>query len=243
MTFCIAMKVAEGLVGLADTRVTTGAEQITARKVTVHQYGRHSLFLMTSGLRSVRDKALTYFNELIEADQSYDKLYKAVNAFAAQIRRVAREDKKALSESGLSFNLHAIVGGQLENDKEHKLYLIYPQANWVEVSQGTPYYVIGSSAYGKPLLDRCLTYDTAMDTALKLGFLAFDATRTAATDVGFPLDVVLYRQGTFTIAEHRYNQDDLLDVSAWWQQHMRSGVERIPSEWLKTAMKKLPKGR
>ena len=57
MTFCLAMKVKEGLVGLADTRVTTGSARITARKVSVHQHGRHSLFLMTSGLRSLRDKA------------------------------------------------------------------------------------------------------------------------------------------------------------------------------------------
>ncbi|MGH7145546.1 MAG: peptidase [Planctomycetota bacterium] len=242
MTFCIAMKVTEGLVALADTRITSGAEQITARKVTVHQYGRHSMFLMTSGLRSVRDKALTYFSDQMETqDTAFDKLYKAVNAFAAQVRRVAHEDKRALRESGLQFNLHAILGGQLEKDEEHKLYLIYPQANWVEVSQGTPYYVIGSSAYGKPLLDRCLTYETSMETALKLGYLAFDATRTAATDVGFPLDVVLYRRGTFRMAEHRYSRGDLWKVSEWWQQHMRRGVEEIPADWLKDAMKKLPK--
>ena len=64
MTFCLGMKVEEGLVGIADTRVTTGAECITAGKVSIHQHGRHSMFLMTSGLRSVRDKAVTYFDEL-----------------------------------------------------------------------------------------------------------------------------------------------------------------------------------
>ena len=57
MTFCLGMKVKDGLIGLADTRVTTGVEQITARKVSIHEHGRHSMFLMTSGLRSLRDKA------------------------------------------------------------------------------------------------------------------------------------------------------------------------------------------
>jgi putative proteasome-type protease len=138
------MKVRKGLVGIADTLVTTGSESITARKVSIHQYGRHSLFLMTSGLRSVRDKSLTYFDEVLERDDSsFDKLYKAVNAFAAQIRRVAEEDKKALQEAGLHFDLFSIIGGQLENDHEHKLYMLYPQGNWVEVGQGTPYYLIG----------------------------------------------------------------------------------------------------
>ncbi|HET9870776.1 MAG TPA: peptidase, partial [bacterium] len=67
MTFCVAMKVKDGLVALADTRITSGTEQITGRKVSIHQNGHHSLFLMTSGLRSARDKALTYFNEVLEA--------------------------------------------------------------------------------------------------------------------------------------------------------------------------------
>ena len=139
MTFCLGMKVEDGLIGIADTRVTTGVECITARKVSIHQHGRHSMFLMTSGLRSVRDKAVTYFDEAIsEGDQTFDKLFKAVNVFAAQIRRVAQEDKEALGKAGLTFDLHALVGGQLENDQEHKLYLIYPQGNWVEVSEGTP---------------------------------------------------------------------------------------------------------
>ena len=89
MTFCVAMKVEGGLVGIADTRITSRNEYITARKVSVHQHGRHSMFLMTSGLRSVRDKALTYFEETLqENDETFDKLYKAVNAFAEQVRRV-----------------------------------------------------------------------------------------------------------------------------------------------------------
>ena len=105
------------------------------------------MFLMTSGLRSVRDKAVTYFDEAIgESDQTFDKLFKAVNVFAAQIRRVSNEDKDALDKAGLIFDLHALVGGQLENDQEHKLYLIYPQGNWVEVSEGTPYCIIGETS-------------------------------------------------------------------------------------------------
>jgi len=136
MTFCLGMKVEEGLVGIADTRITTGTQRITARKVSIHEYGEHPIFVMTSGLRSVRDKALTYFEEVMEENEEpFDKLYKAVNSIARQIRRVAKEDKKALAEAGLRFNLHALVGGQLARDEEHKLYMLYPQGNWVEVGQ------------------------------------------------------------------------------------------------------------
>ncbi len=241
MTFCIAMKVQDGLVGLADTRVTTGAEHITAKKVSVHQHGQHSMFLMTSGLRSARDKALTYFNEVLESsDQTFDKLYKAVNAFAQQVRRVYDEDGNALAASGLVFNLFSIVGGQLENDKEHMLYLLYPQGNWVEVARSTPYYVIGESSYGKPLLDRVLRYESSMELALKIGYLAFDATRTSATDVDFPLDTVLYRQDTYEMVEHRYKRDDLLATTRWWQQRIRESVELAPSDWILDSISRLP---
>jgi putative proteasome-type protease len=153
------MKVNSGLVAIADTRLTSGTEVTSARKLTIHQLEHHSLFLMTSGLRSVRDKALTYFKEVLEQeDMKFDKLYKAVNAFGTQLRRVVHEDKEALTEAGLDFNIHAIVGGQLEHDEEHKLYLLYPQGNWVEVGQGTPFFIIGNSGYGKPLLHRSLHY-------------------------------------------------------------------------------------
>lgn len=241
MTFCLGMKVEDGLVGIADTRVTTGAECITAGKVSIHQHGRHSMFLMTSGLRSVRDKAVTYFDEAIgESDQTFDKLFKAVNVFATQIRRVADEDRDALCNAGLIFNLHALVGGQLENDREHKLFLIYPQGNWVEVSQGTPYCIIGESGYGKPLLDRVLRYTCSLDLALKVGFLAFDATRTSSTSVEYPLDVVLYRHDTFDIIQHRFHKEDLADISAWWQSRIYESVEKLPAKWVERLLESLP---
>ncbi len=240
MTFCLGMKVADGLVGLADTRITTGVEQITARKVTIHEHGNHSMFLMTSGLRSLRDKALTYFEEIIEEqDESFDKLYKAVNAFAQQVRRVVKEDREALEEAGLAINLFSIIGGQLENDKEHKLYLLYPQGNWVEVSEGTPYYIIGESSYGKPILDRVLRYDSSIEEAMKVGYLAFDSTRIAATDVGFPIDLVLYKKNTYDVVCHRYNKEDLEGLGDWWQERLRSGVEAFPAEWMHALLDKL----
>lgn len=160
--------------------------------------------------------------------------------FAAQIRRVADEDKTALYNAGLIFNLHALVGGQLENDLAHKLYLIYPQGNWVEVSEETPYGIIGESGYGKPLLDRVLRYHTSMDLALKVGFLAFDATRTSSTSVEYPLDLVLYRHDTFDILKHRFQKEDLADISSWWQSRIYDSVEKLPSSWVERLLDALP---
>lgn len=241
MTFCLGIKVKEGLIGIADTRVTSGTERITARKVSIHQHGQHSLFLMTSGLRSVRDKAVTYFSEVLEqGTESYDKLYKICNAFSTQVRRVAAEDKQALTEAGLNFNLFSLVGGQLEADREPRLYMIYPQGNWVEVGAGSPYYIIGESGYGKPILDRTLTYDSPLPLALQVGFLAFNATITCATDVDYPLDMVAYRNDTYKIVEARYKRNDLTPVADRWQEMLRDAVGKLPGDWRDNLLQKLP---
>src|SRR2546430_17158826 len=89
--------------------------------------------------------------------------------FASQIRQVSKEDKESLKGGGFDFEVNVIVGGQMMQDREHMLYLIYPEGNWVEVGKGTPYQIIGSPAYGKPVLDRTLQYDDSLRFALKVG--------------------------------------------------------------------------
>jgi putative proteasome-type protease len=241
MTFCLGMKVKEGLVGIADTRVTSGSECIVAHKLSVFQKENQSLFVMTSGLRSLRDKTLTYFEEEFEARAtSYDRLFKAVNAFSAQLRRVAEEDQSALAAAGLFFNMNALIGGQMSADREHKLYLVYPQGNWVEIGEGTPYHIIGAVGYGKPVLDRTLHYEDSMELALKVGCLAFDSTRISAADVDFPIDVVLYARDSFHPIKHRYQKSDLADSSRWWQDRLRQSVTDQPADWMKTILEKRP---
>lgn len=240
MTFCLGISVEEGLVGIADTRITSGNEMTSARKVSTYQNGNGAFFVMTSGLRSVRDKTLTYFDEALdEARETCDKLYKVVNCFTAQLRRVGTEDKAFLKESGLHFDMHALVGGQLTGDATHKLYLAYPEGNWVEISEGTPYHIIGEGGYGKPVMDRTLKYSDSLRMALKVGCLAFDSTRISAADVDFPIDVVIYHKGGRELAEHRYEKEDLANISSWWQEHLRELVHELPASWIDDVASKL----
>lgn len=233
MTYCLGIKVKGGLVALADTRITSGSHSTTSRKITTHQIGNNSFFIMTSGLRSVRDKAVTYFEEMIEQETfSYDKMYKAVNAFGDQLRRVAQEDKKAITDSGLFFNLHTIVGGQLENDKSHKLFLLYPEGNWIEIGEATPFTIIGNTGYGQPILNRALTYDSTLRFALKTGFLSFDSTRVSANDVDYPIDIVIYKEGSYTLLEHRYSYDDLKDIAVTWAEKLKENINTLNEDWM-----------
>ena len=226
MTFCLGMKCDEGLLAIADTRITSGTETSLAKKITVHHGERHAMFILTSGLRSIRDKAITYFEERLEHDQSgLVKMYEAANALADELRRVREEDSRWLLDGGLSFDLHCIIGGQLEADGEPHLYLLYPEGNWVEVRSGTPYVIIGESRYGKPILDRVWSHEQPLRNALRDGLLAFDATVTSASDVDPPVDAVLYLNDSHQMNERRFEADQLEPLRAFWNDRMREAVD------------------
>jgi putative proteasome-type protease len=236
MTFCIGIKTKHGIVGLSDTRITSGSDTTTSKKLYTVNRRNHSFFIMTSGLRSVRDKAITYFGELIEKeDASFDKMYKAVNGFADQVKRVAKEDKSSLAESGLNFNLYSIIGGQLEEDKEPKLFMLYPEGNWIEIRQGTPFVIIGNTGFGNPVLRRSLKFDEPLDFALKSAFLAFDATRISANDVDYPIDTVILENNTYNIVENRFEQHELHHISEYWNNCLKEAINKLPADVLNKA--------
>ena len=230
----------QGLVGLADTRVLSGNECLVARKTASYQGPGFSFFVMNSGLRSMRDKILLYFEEAFaRAGQGRDRLYKVVNLYAQQVRRVAEEDRAALERADLKLNSSALIGGQMAGDSTHRLFLVYPEGNWVEIGPDTPYQIIGASGFGKPILERTVTHSDSMLYAFKVGLLAFDATRLCASDVDFPVDVTLYARNSFELVEQRYERDDLRQISGWWQDRMRNSVQELPSEWIEAAFHRL----
>ena len=236
MTFCLGIKTKYGIVGLSDTRITSGTETTTSKKVFTVNREKHTFFIMTSGLRSVRDKAITYFSEVIEEqDQNVSKLYKLVNEFADQVKRVAEEDKKYLEEAGFTFNLFSIIGGQLEEDKTPKLYLLYPQGNWIEIRRGTPFVSIGNTGAGNPVLRRSLQYEDSLEYAMKCAFLAFDATRISANDVDYPIDTVVLENDQYHTIERRFEQKELEHISSFWNQRIKEAIKELPAEILDKA--------
>jgi len=238
MTYCLGIKVNEGLIAIADTRITSGTDTTVKKKVFVWQHKHASLFIMTSGLRSVRDKAILYFKEIL-AEENYTRLYKAVNAFGEQMRRVSEEDKNSLEDAGFKFDLNTIIGGQLAEDEEHKLFHLYPEGNWVELGQGAPFIIIGNSTHGKAILNRTLTETSDMKLALKTGFLSFDSTRVSSNNVDFPIDVVLYKKNLFAMVEQRFDKKHLEYISAEWAEELKKSLENITEEWMDPVFAKL----
>jgi putative proteasome-type protease len=213
---------------------------LIARKTASYEGPGYSFFVMTSGLRSLRDKVLLYFEEAFARDAfARGRLYRVVNLYAEQVRKAITEDRTALESAELKFNIFSLIGGQMSGDSAHRLFLAYPEGNWVEIGPDTPYQIIGASGFGKPILERSLTREDSMQYAFKVGLLAFDATRLCAADVDFPIDVLLYSKGSFTLVEQRYERDDLREISNWWQERMRRAVHDLPSHWIDAAFSRL----
>jgi putative proteasome-type protease len=232
MTFCIGLKSPAGLVALADTQIVRGSERLTKSKVALLQHRNESFFVMTSGLRSIRDKLMIYAAEALEqSPDDYQRLYQVANRFGRELQRIRGEDLEALRQSNLAFNLHAIIGGRLHGDAEPTLFFVYPEGNWIEASTDSPYFMIGRTVYGKPILDRLMSPDASLPRAAALAMLAFDATRTSVTDVDFPVDMLTVHADTGRTSERRYTEKDLANAAGWWQQHLREALTSLPMRW------------
>ncbi|MFQ5775030.1 MAG: peptidase [Kiloniellaceae bacterium] len=230
MTYCLGIKVREGLVCLADGRITSGRQMSNARKVSLHGPDDGRFCIMTSGLRSLRDKTLAYLDRDLGGGpaRSIGFLVDAVNLYSKCLRRVSREDRAALRGSDLTFDLHAVVAGRLPRDREPTVFLVYPEGNWIEIDDRTPYLSIGNTAYGKPILDRALRPETSIRTALKLAYLSFDSSRTSAADVGFPIDMLVLSADGRRWREVQYDYDDLRDQRVWWNEHITELADQMP---------------
>ncbi|TWT90485.1 hypothetical protein Mal64_08760 [Pseudobythopirellula maris] len=233
MTFCVGIEVREGIVALADTRIVRGSEHVNKQKIGTLQHGDRSVFTMTSGLRSVRDKTHCYLEEVLRCGDRSEmrRLYEFANLFGEQLRRVKAEDGPSLSSTGHSFNLHAILGGRLADDERPRLHYVYPEGNWVTTAEDSPYFMIGRTYYGRPILDRLLDYETPLRSAVALAVMAFDATRSSVTDVGFPIDVAVLAANQHHPTIVRYSESDLAETTQWWAQRLKQSLAELPVGW------------
>jgi putative proteasome-type protease len=227
MTYCIAIKSKTGVVALSDTRISSGLGVSTSKKIKTYQENGNSFFIMSSGLRSIRDKVIHLFEDELE-NTSADKLYKIANLVGNAVKQARAEDLETLQQSKFIFDGHFILGGQCAKDKRSSIFLVFPEGNWVEVSDESPYTIIGNTGFGKPILRRLLHENITFDLAIKAAYLSFDATYKNASDVDFPLDFALYRNGTFEIQELRKTEEDLKATATQWNQMLLNAANDLP---------------
>lgn len=232
MTFCIGISVADGLVALADTQIVKGEQISSKAKLSAIELGADTAFVMTSGLRSIRDKAMARLDDdLSDGTLAPVRAHELATAFGDRLKEIRAEDEEGLSAGGLRFDLNGIVGGRFRDDDAPQLFHVFPEGNWVHTTVDAPYVMIGRTYYGKPILDRLLRYDTPLDQALALAYLAFDATRASVNDVDFPIDVVTFASDAERPTQVRRDAADLGEARAWWQDRLAAALVEFPLDW------------
>jgi putative proteasome-type protease len=234
VTFAVGIRVAGGLVGLADTRVVRGHQTSSKGKLSVLEHGGGHAFVMTSGLRSIRDKTFVRVeDELATRTVPFTRMHELVTRYGDQLKRVRAEDDAALAAGGLSFDSHAIIGGQLEGDATPELFLVYPEGNWVMATADAPTFIIGRSVYGKPLVDRLLRFDLPLAQAIAVAYLAFDATRTSAVDVDYPFDMIVIDTPDRRPTVERFDEFDLAGAEQHWHARLNEALHDFPTDWIR----------
>ena len=203
MTYCCGILVRDGLVMFADTRTNAGVDNIsTFRKLHVFkQPGQRIMAIASAGNLSISQSAVSMLREgwenpatgELETLMTAPTMFQGAQLVGRTIRRVFNEEGAALAASDVKFDISFLFGGQIKGERP-RLFLLYSAGNFIECTQDTPYLQIGEHKYGKPVLDRAITFDSDLYDALKIGLVSVDSTMRSNLSVGLPLDILIARR-------------------------------------------------
>lgn len=205
MTYCVAVKLNAGLVFLSDSRTHAGVDNIsTFRKMIVYEKaGDRFMVLLSAGNLSISQSV----REILQVEQLKDRkdpenaepitiwnaksMFDAARVLGSAVRHVYQRDAEALKKADVDFNVSLVLGGQIRGEGM-RLFQVYSAGNFIEATDETPYFQLGESKYGKPVLDRVLTPETPLAEAAKCVLVSMDSTIKSNLTVGLPLDLVVY---------------------------------------------------
>jgi putative proteasome-type protease len=197
MTYCVAMRLDEGLVFLADSRTNAGIDHVsTFRKLAVYERpGDRVIVLMTSGNLAAGQAVRQLVAETRDEDGgsiwNAKSLFDVARIVGDAVRRVRARDAQALEDAGLDFTMSIVVGGQIKGEK-CRLFLVYSAGNFIEAMPESAYFQIGEAKYGKPVLDRMITPSSSLAEGAKCALVSMDSTMRSNLSVGLPLDLLVY---------------------------------------------------
>ncbi|CAM2145498.1 putative proteasome-type protease [Pararobbsia alpina] len=240
MTYCVAMRVNDGLVFLSDTRTNAGVDQIsTFRKMSVFENpGERVIVLMSAGNLAISQAVVQVLSEPTGAHASslwtVDTLHEAARVVGDAVREVYRRDAESLQQFNVEFNCSFIVGGQI-GTQAMRVFQVYSAGNFIEASSVNPYLQIGEAKYGKPIIDRVLTPNTPLDEAAKCALISMDSTLRSNLSVGLPLDLLVYERDTLKVTRFvSMDQDNAYFqmIHSTWGERLRQVFSEIPDpEW------------
>jgi len=241
MTYCLGIITSSGLVMGADSRTNAGVDYIaTHQKLNDFSLpGERVILICTSGNLSITQATMTLLRRDISTKEDTNlhtlpSLYEVARYVGNKMRKVQDEDRPWLEKDGIDAKCSFLIGGQIRGE-EPGLFLIYPQGNFIEASKETPFLQIGETKYGKPILDRILSFDTSIEDAAKCALLSIDSTMKSNISVGPPINLIMYQKDSF---KNRYElrlklgAPYLAQIRRGWEVAIKEAFDRMPNiDW------------
>jgi putative proteasome-type protease len=224
----------------ADTRTNAGVDNIsTFRKLHVFtQPGERIIAIATAGNLSISQSVVSMLREGWENPETGETetlmnsptMFQAAQRVGGIVRKFYQEEGKVLEANDVKFDVSFLLGGQIKGGRQ-RLFMLYSAGNFIECTQDTPYLQLGEHKYGKPVLDRAITYDLDLYDALKIGLVSVDSTMRSNLSVGMPLDVMVSRRDSYD-AEVNYRIEPgepyFQDLRERWSAALRAAHLNIP---------------
>ncbi len=235
------MMLDKGLVLMSDTRTNSGVDNISVFRKMHHWAvpGERMIALMTAGNLATTQAVISQLEERNKAPaERHNSVLEAPTMFqvATEVGKLLRDTiARSDAENGESagsgtFTASIIVAGQIKG-MEPRLFLIYPEGNFIEASFDTPFFQIGETKYGRPIILRGYSRDMSFEDAVKLLMVSFDSTIKANLSVGLPLDLLVIERDRFEPAHQRRIGADnpyFRAISAGWSEALKLAFESLP---------------
>ncbi|WP_296719760.1 peptidase [Erythrobacter sp.] len=241
MTYCVGMVLEQGLVLMSDTRTNSGVDNISTFRKLFHWTvpGERMIAVMTAGNLATTQAVISQLDERTKAPSERDNallkgptMFQVVTEIGRLLRATIEDAQRTNGDSGKGrFTATMIVAGQIAG-MQPRLFMIYPEGNFIEASWDTPFFQIGETKYGRPILIRGYEPDMSFEDAVKLLMVSFDSTLKANLSVGLPLDLLVIGKDDFAPThEYRISADDpyFTAISSGWGDELRTAFQSLPS--------------
>ncbi len=238
MTYCVAVKVDQGLVFASDSRTNAGVDHIStySKMHTFGGDGERFFTVLSAGNLATSRAVVTRIRRDIEenAKESLSRVKRLTEA-ADYVGRLSldqqRKHEKSTKSKQFSTGASFIVGGQIKGG-EHSVFLVYPEGNYIPVSKHSPFLQIGEEKYGKPILDRIIEPGLSLEVAGRCALVSMDSTMRSNASVGPPIDLLLYSAGAQRPGNQvTFGEDDdyLRSLRRAWQDSLKSAFANLPT--------------
>lgn len=239
MTYCAALRLDRGLVFMSDTRTNAGVDKISKfRKMFNWEVpGERVITLMTAGNLATTQAVVSLLDERSKAPKDRDPsllraetMFQVAKLVGDTLKEIIRTNADAGEDAEATFGATIILGGQIGN-QEPRLFMVYPEGNFIEAGDDTPFFQIGETKYGRPIIVRAFDPSMSFEEAIKLLTVSFDSTLKANLSVGMPLDLHAYETDSLKLGPmRRFEEDDAYfrQISSGWGEALKVAFNTLP---------------